>query len=241
MRLRLAIPLFTLFPIILMAGENPLGKPSPKGQYYVVYRCFDSGGLKDRQTGKFLECFSLLIPKDWKFEGGLRWIANEKPLNQITRTDLMKPVRGQWRVVSPDGHSAFVAYPEVCWIDMSHSPERQFGIVRPPGSDYEGMIVYPAIPAEQYITDFVIPRQRGQLADVKVVSKGAANDLAKQYTAEAQAINRALGGAAALTYRAGVVVVEHRENEAPPLEGVVSGSPPEGGVHMGKPPSGADT
>jgi len=51
------------------AGPKPAGKWGGRAVVYGVYHYIDVGGLSDPQTGRWLEGFSLLVPKGWKFTG----------------------------------------------------------------------------------------------------------------------------------------------------------------------------
>ena len=197
------------------AAVNPLDKPAeqPVGEAggvavtYSVYHYIDQGGLRDPQTGQWLEGFRILVPKGWKFTGGFRWIAREKPANLLTRTDLLNPVKSDYAITSPDGRSVFRQYPVEYWVQTN---------VFPPGHNYNGMIVCAALTPEQYITQFVIPRQRGlQAADVKIVKQEPLDHLAAKYEAESKQFEALTGGAAtgnALTFKAGTVTIDYTEN-----------------------------
>ncbi len=131
------------------APNSPLGKPGGVAVTYGVYHYIDQGGLRDPQTGQWLEGFRILIPQGWKFTGGFRWIAREKPANLLTKTDLLNPVKSDYAITSPDGRSVLRQYPVEYWVQTN---------VFPLGHNYNGMIVYAAVTPEQYITQFVIPR-----------------------------------------------------------------------------------
>lgn len=193
------------------AANGPLGKPAGKpggtSVTYGVYHYIDQGGLRDPQTGQWLEGFSMLVPKGWKFTGGFRWIAREKPANMLSRTDMLNPVKSDYAITSPDGRSVLRQYPVEYWVQTN---------MFQPGQNYNGMIVCAALTPEQYITQFVIPRQRGvQAADAKIVKQEPLDGLAAKYAAESQQFEALTGGAAtgnALTFKAGAVTIDYTDN-----------------------------
>lgn len=189
-------------------SEKPAGKAGGPAVTYTVYRYIDQGGLRDPQTGQWLEAFRILVPKGWKFTGGLRWMAREKPPQMLSRTDMLNPVKSDYTISSPDGRSVFRQYPVEYWV--------QIGMFQP-GQNYNGMIVCAALTPEQYLTQFVIPRQRGvQAADLKIVKQEPLPDLAAKYEAESQQFAALSGGAAAgnaLSFKAGTVTIEYTDGD----------------------------
>lgn len=194
-------------------ATRPAAKSGGPAVTYRVHRYIDQGGLRDPQTGQWLEGFRMLVPKDWQFTGGFRWIANEKPANMLSKTDLLNPVKSDYTVASPDGRSVFRQYPVEYWVQTSSLFQ--------PGQNYNGMIVCAALTPEQYITQFVLPRQRGvQAADMRVVKQGPLDELAAKYSVESRQLGAMLGPAAdaGLSFKAGTVTVEYTENGQPMRE-----------------------
>lgn len=181
------------------------GSPGGTAVTYGAYRYIDQGGLRDPRTGQWLEGFRILVPKGWQFTGGFRWVANEKPAHMLSKTDLLNPVKSDYAVTSPDGRSVFRQYPVEYWV--------QTGMFQT-GQNYNGMIVCPALTPEQYITQFVIPRQRGvQAADLRVVKQERLDQLAAKYDVESRQMSSLLGATSSgLSFRAGMVAVEYTEN-----------------------------
>jgi hypothetical protein len=72
---------------------------------------------------------------------------------------------------------------------------------------------------QQYITQFVIPRQRGgQLEDLRIVKQEPLDQLAALFDQESRRYDAAMGTAAmasALTFKAGAVTIEYTENGVP--------------------------
>lgn len=187
--------------------NKPAGKTGGAPVTYGVHHYIDQGGLRDPRTGQWLEGFRILVPQGWQFTGGFRWIANEKPAHMLSRTDLQNPVKSDYAITSPDGRSVFRQYPVEYWVQTSSLFQ--------PGQNYNGMTVCTALTPEQYITLFVIPRQRGvQAADVRVVRQAPLDELAAKYDSESRQLSSLLGTAAAdtsLTFKAGMVAIEYTE------------------------------
>ncbi|MGD9411355.1 MAG: hypothetical protein PVJ54_05825, partial [Desulfobacterales bacterium] len=55
--------------------------------------------VMDRQ-GFGIEAFRLLIPKDWRFDGGVQWLSNSLQLTQVA-----------FKVTHPDGITAYEVFP----------------------------------------------------------------------------------------------------------------------------------
>lgn len=187
--------------------DKSADKPGGTPVTYGVYHYIDEGGLRDPRTGQWLEGFRILVPKGWKFTGGFRWMAREKPANLLSRTDLLNPVKSDYTITSPDGRSVFRQYPVEYWVQTN---------MFQPGQNYNGMIVCAALTPEQYITQFVIPRQRGlQATDMKIVKQEPLDQLAAKYEAESQQFATLTGGAAtgsALAFKAGTVTIDYTDS-----------------------------
>ncbi len=207
----------------------PEKKPSPSASAapatYVTYRYIDQGGIRDRATGEWLEAFRLLMPKGWRFQGGLRWVASEKPPNQLSKTDAIYPVRSDYAVASPDGRCAMRSYPAVHWVDTSRTAGTRMGAGFRNGANYNGMIVWPVVTPEQYIAQFVYPRQHGEAANLKVIKQEPLPKLAELYSVESARFGQAMGrgGAQAkLEFKAGSITVDYTDGQTPYRETFVA-------------------
>ncbi|MFH0783753.1 MAG: DUF6263 family protein [Pseudomonadota bacterium] len=198
--------------------KKPLSQSSSAPVNYVVFRYIDQGGLRDQTTGEWLEAFRLLMPKGWKFQGGLRWVAREKRPDQLSKTDTLMPVRSDYAVFSPDGRYLLRSYPAEYWVDTSRTPMNQAGYGFKPGSNYSGMIVSPVLTPEQYISSYVYPQQRGQVAGVTVVKQEPLPKLAELFAAEANRFNQLIASTAVqgnLDFRAGTITIDYTDGQTP--------------------------
>jgi hypothetical protein len=220
MMIRRAVFVVVLVLSLSAAAVYAQGAPAMKrpSVSYTVYRCIDQGGIRDQATGEWLEAFRLLVPKGWSFQGGLRWIANEKSPTQLSKTDLLMPVKSDYAVVSPDGRHALRSYPAEYWVDPSRTPLYQYGGGFRQGDNYNGMIVSPVASPEQYIASFVYPHQHGQVQNLSVVSQGPLPKLAELFAAESARFNSILAGSNVegnLAFQAGAVTIDYTDGQTP--------------------------
>jgi hypothetical protein len=155
------------------------------------------------------------MPRGWKFQGGLRWIAKEKNPNQLSKTDMLNPVKCDFSISSPDGRYVYRAYPVEYWVDTNGSVGNRMGVGFKAGDNYNGMIVAQVVTPEQYIANFVYPRQHGKVENLKVVSQGPLPKLAEAYSSESANFDRAVaggGGNGKLQFKAGTITCDYTYN-----------------------------
>lgn len=188
---------------------------------FAVYRCLDERGFRD-PAGRPLEIFRMLIPQGWRFNGGATWKINHKNAAALTRVDLVNPVTLTFQVSSPDGGVVVQTYPEVHFADLRGSPVYDMGVIQD-GGDYAGFTVCPVVDPATYITEFVIPRQRGALQNARIVESRSLASMVRRYDREAAIVNAALQGVAAggVSHQAALVVVDYDLNGQPYREGFV--------------------
>ena len=125
--------------------------------------------VKDDLIGT--EAFSMLIPADWRAQGGVVWRRNP-----------FKPATAAMRVASPDGLTQFEILPQMPFVDGARETNMQ--AVRMAGSAAiaamaerfaEGQLYFgnevrqrvddPAL----FVRQFVLPRFRAELRDLRIV------------------------------------------------------------------------
>jgi hypothetical protein len=67
--------------------------------------------------GQPVEVARLLVPSDWKVEGGVNWVAGQGRCPQNT-------IQLRWRAVAPDGLTGFEILPQYAWV-WSDDPTQQ--------------------------------------------------------------------------------------------------------------------
>ena len=116
----------------------------------------------DRQ-GIGTEAFSMLVPVDWQFEGGIRWVLDNPGM----------PAVSSFKVSNPKSKELFELYPSQAffWTDNQLTAQ-----LFPVGSKYFGNEVRQLVSTSQAIRDIVIPRMRPSVTGLKVISEGALSD-----------------------------------------------------------------
>ncbi len=70
--------------------------------------------------------------------------------------------------------------PDMLYFDARMSPAGQMGLF-PPGSNYQGMTVYPLMPAEQFLSQVVFPYAHPQANNVTVVDQRKLQSVAQKF------------------------------------------------------------
>lgn len=121
--------------------------------------------------------FTLLIPKGWQIEGGILRI---NPLAQGGAAQSIA-AKIDFAVKKDRQGSVMIRWlPDMLYFDARMSPAGQMGLF-PPGSNYNGMTVYPLMPAQQFLAQIVFPFAHPQASDVQVVEQHSLPKLAHQY------------------------------------------------------------
>jgi hypothetical protein len=155
-------------PIAPRAAENPADRRSPAGFAGTVR--FKPYSIKD-DAGIGGEAFSLLIPVDWKVEGGVAW-----------RLHPALPAYTAMKVINPNGPEVLEAFPTLPFVWT------QGGIpFFPPGSTYLGNeVCQPTDDPVDYIKRFILPRFRQNLARPRIVATELLPKVAEAVAATSQ-------------------------------------------------------
>ncbi len=116
------------------------------------------------------EAFSMLVPVDWRVEGGIVW-----------RYELATLAYAAMRISSPEGPEMLEVFPNIpfTWNDRGY-------IGFPPGSLYLGMYVQqPIWDAQQYVQSIALPQFR-QGVNARVVGRQELPDIARITAAAVQ-------------------------------------------------------
>jgi hypothetical protein len=109
----------------------------------------------DRQ-GTGIEAFSLLMPSDWNFEGGITWILDNPAMPSVTA----------FKVLNPKGKEQFEVFPNHCFF---WSTNRQLLSMYRPGSRYFGSIVKQPVTAQKALRNIILPEQRGRYQGLQIL------------------------------------------------------------------------
>ena len=161
------IPLSLFFAVALPAQEQ---QEVPEG--FERYTCRDDAGLGG-------PAFSLLIPRGWRFEGGIRWDP----------ASLHAPAVVELSVSGSDGERLRTLPPETfVWMEGGFATS-WFR----PGGNYMGTEIRRPQGAVEYLEETLIARLReaggaGGAREIEVVESEALPGLAEELGAEAEAV-----------------------------------------------------
>jgi hypothetical protein len=108
------------------------------------------------QQGTGLEAFSFLMPSDWKFEGGMRWILDNPAMPSVTA----------FRVYNPKGKEEFEVFPNHCFF-WTNNPQL-LGMF-PVGSKYFGSIVLQPVTARDALKRIILNEERGKVQNMVIL------------------------------------------------------------------------
>ncbi len=145
------------------------------------------------QQGIGMEAFSMLIPADWKFQGGIQWKMDNPAM----------PAVAAFRVTSPQGTEEMEVFPNQMFF-WTNNP--MILSTFPMGSRYFGSEVRPpAGSMKDLFTGILIPRFRGNVPELRVMEVKPLPDLVQQLRAGQQAApggnTSSEGGKARIEYR----------------------------------------
>lgn len=136
------------FSIALICGMAALSQPPSRARYYRLKQVtiLDSQGF-----GAPVEVVRLLIPADWRAEGGIVWDGQELRCP----SNIIKP---RWRAVSPDGLSGVEWLPGKSWQAASDPMMQQ--ILRQQAAARTGCDPGPVTSTAAYLSRAVAPQLR---------------------------------------------------------------------------------
>ncbi|MDP3001424.1 MAG: hypothetical protein Q8N47_28325, partial [Bryobacterales bacterium] len=108
---------------------------------------------------------------------------------------------------------------EMHWLpSMTYQDPRRMSLPRPVGSRYQGMLVYPLMLPEAYLTQFAFPRNRPQTTNLKVQGRRELPDLVERYQRAAPS----MPGLGTFRYGAVALTVSYDQNGRPYREKLVT-------------------
>ena len=123
------------------------------------------------------KAFSIIIPDGWQVEGGIFRVdptAQGGPSQSIA-------AKLDFTVKKDRQGSVMIRWlPDVLFFDARMSPAGQMGLL-PPGSNYQGMTVYPVMPAQQFISQIVFPYAHPQVSNPQVMEQQRLPALAQKF------------------------------------------------------------
>lgn len=136
------------------------------------------------QQGTGIEAFSMLIPADWQFSGGIRWILDNPSM----------PATAAFTVRSPRGYDVFEVFPNQAfyWTD-----NQMMLATIPARGRYFGNEVRPPVGVLEALKQIVVPRFRGKAAGLKIAGEQLLPELAKALGAGAAQLGVSTSASAA--------------------------------------------
>ena len=155
-----------------------------------------------RKTEPNEKAFSILVPQDWVTTGG---IFRLNPLEHGAANAIAAKV--DFSVQKDNKGSVAVSWlPEMLYFDASQSPAGQMGLF-PPGSQYNGMTVYPKMTATDFIVNIAFPYARSEASQVRIVGQTSLPKLASNYLKRVSTV----WGGMTFRYDAALVTFEYTE------------------------------
>jgi hypothetical protein len=123
------------------------------------------------------KAFSIIIPDGWQIEGG---IFRVDPLAQGGPSQSIAAKLDFAVKKDPQGSVMIRWLPDVLFFDPRMTPAGQMGLL-PHGSNYQGMTVYPVMPAQQFISQIVFPYAHPQVRNPQPTEQKRLSALAQKY------------------------------------------------------------
>ncbi len=139
------------------------------------------------------EAFSMLVPSDWQFEGGITWVLDNPAM----------PATARFRAWDPASAAQFEALPSQAFF-WSDSPLSRS--LFPIGSRYFGAEVRPPLAPGQALTDIVLARFRGSGEELRTITQADVADVGGASSATTQ-----LAGGVSTSTKGAMVRVEYRQ------------------------------
>jgi hypothetical protein len=152
------------------------------------------------------QAFSILIPKEWKTDGGILRI------NPMTQGGSAQSIGAKLDFTvkrDDEGTVALHWLPEILYYDPRRSITGQMGLMKI-GGNYNGMPIYYVMSAVDFLTQGVFPLLHPKATNVKLIDKRQLLDLGEVYKKRVQAIPSPIP--LDFSYDAAVVTVTYEEN-----------------------------
>jgi hypothetical protein len=160
---------FLVFIIVLLSCNMATPKQGDEQQKKTKQNTglikFKSFSYIDKE-GTGIEAFKMLMPSDWKFEGGIKWILDNPGM----------PAYASFKVHSPNGKEEFEVFPNQPFFWTTN---QMILMTKPIGSRYFGNEVKPIVAATEAIKSIVLKRFRSNYPDMKITDLKAIPELAR--------------------------------------------------------------
>jgi len=152
--------------------EKALKSSGPSASKMETGVRFKTFSYIDRQ-GIDMEAFRMLMPSDWQFEGGIKWVLNNPGM----------PASAGFRVWNPKGSEEFEVFPTQPFFWTNNQMTLS---MFPVGSLYFGNEVRPLAGPVEALKQIVLPRFRHNVSGLRIVNEQFLPELAKAVGAGTQ-------------------------------------------------------
>lgn len=123
------------------------------------------------------KAFSVLIPRGWQVEGG---IFRLDPSAQGGAAQSIAAKVDFAVKKDPAGTVLMRWLPDMLYFDPRYSPAARMGLMQT-GSNYNGMLVHPLVPASQFMIQMAFPYAHPQARNVQIVRAKPLPNVARSY------------------------------------------------------------
>lgn len=158
----------------------------------------------ERYTESNEQAFTILVPRGWHTDGGIIRV------NPVTQGGAAQSIAAKVDfTVKNDAAGAIMIrwLPDMLYFDARMSPAGQMGLF-PAGSNYNGMTVWPKLPAAEFVKQFVIPSYHPGISDLTIVEQQSLPELAQQYLKRVKALVPGL----TFSYDVAIITLTYQEN-----------------------------
>ncbi len=145
--------------------ERQQSKGAQQASQKASFVKFKRLSIVDKQ-GTGTEAFSCLMPADWQFAGGIRWVMDNPGM----------PAVAAFTLRNPRGREELEAFPNLSFFWTNN---RMLLGTFPAGSRYFGSEVRPPVGPVEALKGIVLPRFRKDVTGLKIISGQRLPDLAK--------------------------------------------------------------
>ncbi len=153
-----------LLSALFLSGTYAVAQKNPKTTGSEEVLKFKNFSYTDRE-GTGLEVFKFLMPVDWEFEGGIIWMLDNPAM----------PATIPFRIYNTKGKDEFEAFTNRSFFWTTNL---QLMLMFPPGTKYFGSTVKSPVNALTALKKIILPKERQNYADFKIISQSDLPELA---------------------------------------------------------------
>lgn len=152
--------------LLLALGEGAHGQQTGQAILFKPVSCVDTQGIG-------IEAFRMLIPADWTFSGGVQWVMDNPTVPAVVSL----------KVTSPRGDAELEGFPSRPFFWTNNQ-----GLLAmfPVGAKYFGWEVCPPMSASEYLQKILIPRERGNVQNLRVLEVKPVPELVQAFAGQTQ-------------------------------------------------------